>query len=72
MLPVVRRSALGSILRQIEIALSGWAMRKFKKLHRRICQNYAKNAMFFLDVSCALAGHTTKKARDFKFPRFFI
>jgi len=29
------RSALGSILRQVEMALSGWAMRKFKKLHRR-------------------------------------
>jgi RNA-directed DNA polymerase len=29
------RSALSPVLRQVEMALSGWAMRKFKKLHRR-------------------------------------
>jgi RNA-directed DNA polymerase len=29
------RSALHPVLHQVEIALSGWAMRKFKKLHRR-------------------------------------
>jgi len=29
------RSALNPVLRQVEMALSGWAMRKFKKLHRR-------------------------------------
>lgn len=29
------RSALSPVLRQVELALSGWAMKKFKKLHRR-------------------------------------
>jgi RNA-directed DNA polymerase len=29
------RSALIPVLRQVEMALTGWAMRKFKKLHRR-------------------------------------
>jgi RNA-directed DNA polymerase len=29
------RSALRSVLRQVEMALSGWAIRKFKKMHRR-------------------------------------
>jgi hypothetical protein len=34
------RSALSPILRQVEMALPGWAMRKFKTLHRRRVESF--------------------------------
>jgi RNA-directed DNA polymerase len=34
------RSALSPILRQVEMTLTGWAMRKFKKLHRRRVESF--------------------------------
>lgn len=33
-------SALSPVLRQVEMALSGWVMRKFKKLHRRRVESF--------------------------------
>lgn len=34
------RSALSPVLRQVEMALTGWAKRKFKKLHRRRVESF--------------------------------